>query len=81
MAVFDTELNRRSLVGTRSRSASAAIREGAAFRRRLLTTLKSGTRTVHDVLDQASDAHESETATVLEDTHAFAIVAAAFGHR
>ncbi|MET8537957.1 hypothetical protein ABZV67_41100 [Streptomyces sp. NPDC005065] len=81
VAVLDTELNRRYLAGTRPRSASAVPREEAAFRRRLLTTLKLGTRTVHDVLDQASDVHESETATALEDTHAFAIVAAAFGHR
>ncbi|MEU2134736.1 hypothetical protein [Streptomyces sp. NPDC018352] len=64
VAVLDTELNRRYLAGTRSRSASAALREEAAIRRGLLTTLKSGTRTVHDVLDQASDAHDSETATV-----------------
>lgn len=80
VAVLDTELNRRYLAGTRPRAAGAVPREEAAFRRRLLTALKAGTRTVHDVLDPASDLHESETATVLEDTHAFAIVAACFGH-
>ncbi|MEV4334191.1 hypothetical protein AB0K02_27300 [Streptomyces sp. NPDC049597] len=71
VAVLDTELNRRYLAGTRPRPDGAVPREEAAFRRRLLTALKAGTRTVH----------ESERATVLEDTHAFAIVAACFGHR
>lgn len=81
VAVLDAELNRRYLAGTRPRPDGAVPREEAAFRRRLLTSLKAGTRTVHDVLDRASDVHESERATVLEDTHAFAIVAACFGHR
>ncbi|MER7000517.1 hypothetical protein [Streptomyces sp. NPDC000410] len=81
VAVLDTELGRRYLTGTRPGPDGAVPREQTAFRRRLLTALKSGTRTVPDVLDQASDVHESESATVLADTHAFAIVAAAFGHR
>ncbi|MGW7465324.1 hypothetical protein ACWGJT_11560 [Streptomyces xantholiticus] len=81
VAVLDAELGRRYLAGTRPRPDGAVPREEAAFRRRLLTALKAGTRTVHEVLDQASDVHESEKASVLEDMHAFAIVAATCGHR
>ncbi|MFJ3106522.1 hypothetical protein [Streptomyces sp. NPDC086835] len=34
-----------------------------------------------EVLDETTDLHERETATVLAATHAFAIVAASSGHR
>ncbi|MER7001133.1 hypothetical protein [Streptomyces sp. NPDC000410] len=81
VAVLDTELGRRYLAGTRPGPDGAVPREEVAFRRRLLMALESGTRTVHNVLDQASEVHESESATIVADTHAFAIVAAAVGHR
>ncbi|MEV4998541.1 hypothetical protein [Streptomyces niveus] len=81
VSVFDTELNRRYLAGARRRPGAPVPPEETAFRRRLFTALKNHRRTVHDVLDETTDLHESETAALLADTHAIAIVAAVSGLR
>ncbi|MFD7445030.1 hypothetical protein [Streptomyces sp. NPDC059909] len=72
---LDTELNRRNPYAPFRHAAG-----GSRIPPQAPHHPDSSKHTVHDVLDQASDLHESETATVLEDTHAFAIVAASFGH-
>jgi heme oxygenase len=52
-----------------------------AASRHLFAAPKASKRTVSEVLDETTDLHESETATVLAATHAFAIVAVGSGHR
>ncbi|MFD9484131.1 hypothetical protein ACFWBX_09015 [Streptomyces sp. NPDC059991] len=81
VSVIDAELNRRYMAGVRPLAAAGPLPVEKAFRRRLLASLRSGGRSVADVLEPAGDLGDPATAAMLDATHAFAIVAAQAGHR